>query len=563
MKKKTGITWIVLLTLAFMLGLSGCSSTDKSEPKAAEEVQVSANTGTYLGEKIDGVAQFLGIKYGDMEPFKAPTDVTTTSDDVLEAKKYGFNCLQAPNEVEIASQHPCSQDCLYLNIWTKDAATKGKPVIVFAHGGGFIVGGTSDPMYDGEYFVRNLPEGEDCVFVTINYRLSFLGGIDLTGCPDYTDEYADAINLKLLDQIQALKWVNENIEAWGGDRDCVTYMGQSAGAMSVQALLGNEDANQYFNRAFADSGSPSYGLVNEETSKETSETIMGILGVSTVKELTTLTDDEITDKMGEINENTKPVLVADGEIMSENWWNDIRDGKAKDIDLMIGATSGECDMFSIDWETGNSEAITDETQLYHMLKDSREKSKHAPGKLYSFGNEGNDTSVVNEYLALGTDPVKQVQDLYNDLSNPYPNILMAEAQSEHNANVYNYYFEYAPDKEAVLDFSGDAAEVSPWGRPLHCMDLCFTMGTLKDGYTELTGDYKKLPQDLSLQMQRAVYYFAKTGNPNNELIPEWEAYNGDTKATMIIGPDAKWHCENDYRSESINVLRQVIPYGQK
>ena len=149
------------------------------------------------------------------------------------------------------------------------------------------------------------------------------------------------------------------------------------------------------------------------------------------------------------------------------------------------------------------------------------------------------------------------------MSNPYPNILMAEAQSEHNANVYNYYFEYAPDKEAVLDFSGDAAEVSPWGRPLHCMDLCFTMGTLKDGYTELTGDYKKLPQDLSLQMQRAVYYFAKTGNPNNELIPEWEAYNGDTKATMIIGPDAKWHCENDYRSESINVLRQVIPYGQK
>lgn len=557
---------IIALALVFILGFSACGSgndsADSSAPEA-QEVEITANTGTYIGTVNKGVQQFLGIKYGDMEPFKAPTDVATTKDDVMEAKEYGFNCIQEPSEVELASQDPCSQDCLYLNIWTKDANTKGKPVIVFAHGGGFVAGGTSDPMYDGQYFVRNLPDGEDCVFVSINYRLQFLGGIDLSICPDYTDEYKDAINLKLLDQIQALKWVNENIEAWGGDKDCVTYMGQSAGAMSVQALMTNDEATKYFNRAFSDSGSPSYGLVDEAKAKETAQTVFDILGIKTIKELTDLTDEEITAKMTEIAQNTKPVLVTDGDIMSENWWNDIVSGKAKDIDLMIGCTGGECDMFSIDWENSVSEPITDETAVYNMLRDSREACKHVMGKLYAFGYEGDDPTVADEYMALGEDKVKQAQDLYNDLSNPYPNMLLAEAQSKYNDHVYNYYFNFAPDKDAVVEFNGDAAEVSPWGRPLHCTDLCFTMGTLKKGYVELTGDYKLLPKDLTKQMQLAVYNFAKTGDPNNDSIPEWKAYNNDTKSTMVINEDASWSCESDYRSERMNVLRQCVPYGQE
>lgn len=99
---------------------------------------------------------------------------------------------------------------------------------MFIHGGSCIWGGTTDPSYDGEYFIRNLPEGEDCVLVTINYRMSIMSGVDMSVLEGYTDEYADAINLSKKDQTQALKWIQENISAFGGDPDNVTIMGQSA-----------------------------------------------------------------------------------------------------------------------------------------------------------------------------------------------------------------------------------------------------------------------------------------------------------------------------------------------
>ncbi len=538
---------ILMMTLCFC----GCSDS---------AVKAVAPTGTYIGQDNDGVDEFLGIRYGNMEPFKAATDVTTTSEDEIEATSFGANCIQPYDEVEAASQDPCSQDCLFLNVWTKDVKTEDKPVIMFIHGGSCIWGGTTDPSYDGEYFIRNLPEGEDCVLVTINYRMSIMSGVDMSVLEGYTDEYADAINLSKKDQTQALKWIQENISAFGGDPDNVTIMGQSAGGGAVEMLMADPDTNKYFNRAIINSGTQSREAVSKETVKKNSKIIFDMLGVSTVEEASKITDEEISENISDIVEKlgrAHPGLkCADGNIISETWWEDLENGSAASIDLLIGGTNGEEDWHAVDWDNGVSDPISDPESIYDYMVNTDTMRSDAYGRYYGVEVDG----FYDNFIKKGDNPVKQAMDLYNEIYFNYPTQMIAETQSKNNKNTYLYYWEYAPDKDEVVEYSGDSAEVSPWGRALHCMDLCFEFGT-KEGYTELTGDPDKMSDDLIAQAQSMVYSFAKTGNPNNDLISEWKAYDDNTKYNMVITADGEWKCQSNYRSDVIDYLRQLKPYG--
>ena len=549
--KKLSLLLSLTLISVMCIFLYGCEG---SQPSA------TAPSGTYIGQENNGVDEFLGIRYGDMEQFKAATDVTTTTDDEIEATSFGPNCIQPYDEVEVASQDPCSQDCLFLNVWTKDVETKDKPVIMFIHGGSCIWGGTSDPSYDGEYFVRNLPEGEDCVFVTINYRMSIMSGVDMSVLEGYTDEYADAINLSKLDQTQALKWINENISAFGGDPDNVTIMGQSAGGGAVEMLMADPETHEYFDRAIINSGTQSREAISKETATENSKIIFEMLGVETVEEAAALTDEDISENISDIVDRlgrAHPGLkCADGNIISETWWEDLQNGAASDIDLLIGGTNGEEDWHAVDWDNSISEAISDPQSIYDYMVETDTSRADAYGRYYGVEVEG----FYDGFLAMGDDPVKQAMDLYNEIYFNYPTQMIAETQSQHNKNTYLYYWEYTPDPDEVIEYNGDSDEVSPYARAMNCMDLCFEFGT-KEGYTELTGNPELMSDDLIAQAQSMVYWFAKTGDPNNDLISQWEPYNADTKYNMVITPDAQWNCQSDYRSDVINYLRQLKPYG--
>lgn len=129
-----------------------------------------------------------------------------------------------------------SEDCLTLNIWSPGTDGKKRPVLVWIHGGAFISGSGSSPLYDGTSFAKN----GDLVVVTINYRLGILGFLHLAELGG--DGYQNSGNCGILDQIAALKWVKENIAAFGGDPDQVTIFGESAGAMSVGVLLASPKA---------------------------------------------------------------------------------------------------------------------------------------------------------------------------------------------------------------------------------------------------------------------------------------------------------------------------------
>lgn len=561
MKKKLLTIMVFAVSMAFVcLGLTACGGdgTGTAEAPEAEAPVVEAPTGTYTGIANDGVMEFKGIRYGEFTPFLPATDVTTTTEDQIDATEYGANCIQPYSEVEVSSQDPCSHDCLFLNIFTKDTATADKPVIFWIHGGGYTSGGESDPCYDAQYFVRNLPEGEDCVFITINYRYNFMGGCDMSILEGYTEEYAQAKDLSKLDQKQALKWVSENIEAWGGDPNNVTIMGHSSGGAAVQALYVDPECNKYFNRCIQNSGIMSSVAISEEQFAENSQTIFDILGVKSVDELTALSDKEINSKIEEICEAVDAGnRCADGVVTSKTWWDDFRNGSAKDIDLLVGSVNGEEDWDAIDWDNGNSEPIKDAEILHKMMTDYENGKPEVYGVLY-----GQD--LYDEYLALGEfdSDVQNAMTLWNEFRAPYGSLLAAEVQSKNNENVWLYYWEYAPDKDMVLEYSKDAAEVSPWGRAMHTMDVCHEFGT-KEGYTELTGDPAKWNDELTTQVQAAMYNFAKTGNPNGEGVAEWKPYNDETRCTMVVKEDGTMKCESNYRSNVYDLLRTVRPYGEQ
>ena len=550
---------IPLLLCAFLVlstVLTGCRNEAPADDEAtAEKYTAIAPSGTYVGHDNDGVTEFLGIRYAaPIERWKAPTDVTTTMEDIIEASEWGPSCIQPDDEVEVASKWEQSEDCLQLNIWTKDIATIGKPVLVFIHGGGAWQGGTWDPLYDGEHFVRNLPQSEDAVMVTINYRLGIFGSLNLSQLDGYSDEYADAVNLAILDQIQALKWINENIEAFGGDPNNVTMFGQSAGGGATCTLMAIPEANQYFHKAILESGVIFNRQISVEKSMENAQIVFDILGVTSVEELMDISDkqiqnDFIADIMSAVG---TPQRVADGRIVPLDCWSALNSGVAKDIDVMIGTTNGEYDFLATDWDNF-PDAIEDPDYIWQRIV----RSRNSGGGSAAVWSVVDYPDVVEEYLALGDDPVMRMMDLYNDSMYRQPSIYIAQALSRWNPNLYMYCWTWAPEARLVIELEGDAAEVSPFGRAMHCMELIFVFGTLEDGSPELGVPGEAMPTELMQKSQATWYAFALTGNPNNELIPTWEAYNSTSRLTMLM--DEEWEIVSDPRAQDRIVLDQVQP----
>lgn len=554
------------LCIVFALGLCSCGSSDSgdagdaadTEEAIVSDIEVVADTGTYMGHDNDGVQEFLGISYADpVGKWEVPQMVSTTSDDEIICDEWGPSCFQVDDDVEIASQWKQSHDCLDLNVWTRDVTREKKPVIVFIHGGGGWQGGTYDPCYDGEFFIRNLAEGEDAVLVSMNYRLGIFGSLNLSGLEGYDEAtYADAINLATLDQELALRWVNENIASFGGDPENVTLMGQSFGAGSACTLLTIPEANQYFQHIILESGNIFNRQISLEKSEENSAKVFEILGVSSIDELMALSDEDIMAKYDQIDEELHhPHRVADGKVIPLDGYQALKDGVAKDIDVMIGTVSGEYDFEAIDWDNSISEPVTDPQPIIDYLEVMQDRAGDAIVKWSPLGHQ----DIIDEYLALGDDPVKRWMDLFNDSHYRQTAIFIAEALSEAGSDVYMYYWEWAPDKEAVLEAEGDSAEVSPWGRPMHCMEQILVFGCVEEGYPELAGPAEGIPEELVQSTETTWYSFAKNGDPNNDLIGDWSKYDTTDRETMIIGTDGSWEQQKDPRSEDRQVLDKIRP----
>ena len=478
-----------------------------------QSLAVKCMNGTFVGQKKENIISYKGIPFVGRQPvadlrWKAPVDVDP-DDAVYEAYYYGKSPVQAPGDP--ASLYPMGEDCLYLNIWKADgpAAVK-KPVIVWIYGGAFEVGGTTDPQYDCHSLIKENP---DVIVVTITYRVSFFGFFHLSHLPDGKD-YQDAPNLGLMDQMMALKWVHENIAAFGGDPGNVTIWGESAGGASTTFLPLIKGSHQYFHRVITQSGSPGQTRSPEEAIACT-EKVMDVLGCKTVADLLKVSAERLaevwTDLYGfyqKLGIRTFP--ERDGRYLPPEPWKAYEDGAAKDIEFLQGCNKDEMNTFlgvvGVDvWNAWADERLAEKfTQLTDREKELVES--------YCNGIEG------ERYEATVR--------LFSQIMFIAPQIRLSEVQTKAGGKSYTYY--YTVESALPMIKSGHASELS----------VVFNHPELND----FTG--REYDETFCKTMRKMWVQFAKTGNPSlgAEISPdgkakEWPLYDLKDKQVMVLSEE--------------------------
>ena len=394
-----------------------------------------------------------------------------------------------------------SEDCLYLNLWTPGLDGAKRPVMVWIHGGAFNTGGGHVLAYRGDHLsVRG-----DVVVITINYRLGAFGFLNLIDATEGKLPAAGAEGLG--DQIAALIWVRENISAFGGDPGNVTIFGESAGGMSVGALLSSPAARGLFHKAIAQSGAAHVGKPRE-LSAGIARALIGESGLSPEALLDAPTD-AILKAQGAIIGNPKsfgglPFMpTIDGTILPLRPIDGVRNGSARTIPVLTGSTRDEWNIFTV---------------MRPKLRDMDE------AKLLSFtaGVTGEDCAagVIAAYTE-GT-PFERWNAIMTDHSFTAPAIRLAEAQSAH-APSYAYRFDWcSPFMGGVLG-------------ACHTLEVGFVFGTYNQQNAGQFFGSDSVARALCDAMMESWIAFARTGNPSNAHTGDWPQYKPATRQTMIFG----------------------------
>lgn len=474
------------------------------------DVEVSIENGRLRGAVRRGHQVFLGVPFaraplGELR-FAPPEPVPSWS-GVRDAVAYGASPPQAQRTAMMAPG-PYSEDCLFVNVFTPRADRGRRPVLVWIHGGGFIVGSSAQPIYDG----GPLAERGDVVVVTLSYRLGALGYLYVPG-PDPARPAAS--NAGQLDQIAALRWVRDNIAAFGGDPEQVTIFGESAGSVAVCALLTMPAATGLFVRAIAQSGTANRAL-DTDTATGTTHALTQKLGLAS-GDLAGLRATALPELMRAQDAlSTAPGLfspVVDGATLPERPLSAVRRGQARAIPLLIGTNRDET-KFYIDPKRPE---LSDEALSARVAACLPRKALASAAELIATyrrsRSERGLPSSNNDVL----DAVETGSRFW------IPSTRLAEAYSEHQPATYMYLFDWeSPARRGALG-------------ACHALDLPFMFGTLQtSGMHALTGVGPDAEQ-LSARMMDAWLSFAKTGDPSCDALGAWPAYDARERKTMILG----------------------------
>jgi para-nitrobenzyl esterase len=319
----------------------------QNQPIAGEydtDCAVRTRTGIYVGERQGKAVAFMGIPYArppvGERRWKAPEPLDA-SRSVFEAKHFGASPIQVGHRGSIVRHHRQSEDCLYLNVCVGDEASDAKkPVLVLFFNGDFSFGGAVDPLLYGDAFVGAHP---DTLFVSFNYRLGIFGFIDFSGVPG-GEAFPDAINLGLLDQIAALKWIRENIAAFGGDPDRITVMGFGSGATSICLLATSAQAKGLFRRAFVFNGSPELAYDAPQAARTLAEDLLKQTRTSTMDGLMRLNAEDLKAAAQSLWLNMS-APTCDGKLVPAQEYRAFQQGAASDIEFVIGIPGNERQVF--------------------------------------------------------------------------------------------------------------------------------------------------------------------------------------------------------------------------
>ena len=457
--------------------------------------------GTFVPKIDDTVRIFKGIPFA-LPPigerrWKKPEPIPN-SDKIFEAYYNGKSPIQTVIDSERSSYYPQSEDCLYLNVWVNDACQdKNKPIMVFIHGGAYGWGGTVDPIYDGLNFIKLHP---DVILITIAYRVGLFGFVDLSYLKG-GEEFEDAPNLGIYDQIEALRWIQKNGEAFGGDIHNITIFGESAGGGSVSLLPLIKEAKGLFHRVIAESGSLALTYAKDECKSFTDKLIKAAKTDSMV-DLMKLSTEQLAKLNEGLNEaNNFP--MRDGKLIPINPYEAYQNGETTDIDMLMGTNANEL----LYWigELGGLFAYSAGMPIKYKVdvaKVSKEDIQHV--KAFMRIAKGNKVARITEF--------------YNEIMFRLPAIYQAEGQSKNNGTVYMYYWK----EESKI----------PLFKACHAVELAYVFYNIDE--TIYTGE--KADEGLARAVSTMWVNFAKTGNPSLDNIV-WHRYDSEDRSTIVFEKD--------------------------
>lgn len=478
--------------------------------------QVKTVSGIVEGKENGAVRAFLGIPYaappvGDSR-WKPPVPAAKWS-GVRKATEFGPHCMQGNVYGDMTFRDPgASEDCLSLNVWVPAKPASAKlPVMVWIYGGGFAAGSTSEARQDG----ANLAQ-QGVIVVSMNYRLGVFG---FFVHPELAKEsgHNAAGNYGLLDQTAALRWVHDNIAAFGGDPGNVTIFGESAGSFSVSAQMASPLAKGLFQKAIGESGGAFYsgGLSFEPRSvreEKDAKVVSTKLGVSTLAELRAVPAQKLLDAFAPPQSpgfDFGPDV--DGYFLPEPVPAIFAAGKQNDVPLLAGWNHDE-GSYDVAF---SPQKPTAESMKTNAQKDFGDKAAEFL-KLYP-----SDTDAQT---------FRSAQDFAGDKFIAFSTWAWLDAQSKTGKQpIYRFRFDLGPPSDPK----------GPQLGAYHSAEIEYVFGQLdsKVGIPWRTDD-----RQLSAQMQKYWANFASTGDPNGMGLPKWPVYSAsDGWQVMYLSAQSAAH----------------------
>lgn len=504
---------------------------------SAESLVIHPTTGPVRGLSGGGVDVWKGIRYaappaGDLRWRRARPPQPHS--EVVDAHAYGAVAPQAQMPgFNLGPGVVRDEDCLFLNVWTPLGASTGtrpRPVMVWIHGGAYVLGSSSQPLYDA---TRLVVEG-DVAVVSVNYRLGAFGFGDFTSLNDTVGAPRFESNAALSDILQALAWVRDNIAAFGGNPANVTVFGESAGAGIVTTLLTMPAANGLFHKAIAES-SPVTSMYDHAraarvatqflSAADTSPADLADLAVDRVVKATMTVMDRVpTDTPGTIP--FAPVI--DGDLLPRNPMDVFRDGESHPVPLLIGTNKDEAALFKWMRSPMMPIAPADIERMFATLAAEYPDVTLPPRAQITSAYQGMKPKVVGLGVA-------------RDIAFRMPTVWVADAHSRHSP-VFLYRFDWATRMLRVLTLGAT-----------HATELPYVFGNLSLGPADVTFRLggRKIGEALSERMQRRWTAFAHRGNPATDPSLAWPAFESQRRATLVI--DAEDRIADDLDAE----LRQA------
>jgi para-nitrobenzyl esterase len=472
---------------------------------------VETSQGRIVGTDAEGVRVFRGV------PFAAPL----TSDrrflppeppprqNTIDATHFGPPAPQNPDPLdplwgEVLA--PGAEDCLTLNVYAPPLDPAGpRPVLVWVHGGAFIIGSGRWPWYEGIRFARRT----SLVLVTLNYRLGVFGFLDLSEIGG--KEFATSGNLGLLDQVRALEWVREHIAAFGGDPGNVTLCGQSAGGISVSCLLACPRAAGLFHKAVAMSGGPN--LVRDQGfARDVARRVLHAAGAESVADLRRLPVRRLLKAQRTVLSATDfgdPLFgpVVDGEVLPEPPLHRVRAGSAAGVPLLAGSTRDEFRLWG----------------LYVPILRRLPPEALVPwlGRLVGGRRRARDLIATYRRTRPGATPGEVTFAILGDVLFTLPVLRLAEAQAAHRSDTRVYRFDWPSPAQGG------------WLGAAHSVEVSLLFGNLAGVSPPFVGSGPE-QEALSDLLQDTWAAFARTGVPTHPGLPPWPAYNLDERWTMLL-----------------------------